>query len=159
MKRVAAKMVVHEMRKAALLARMQRALRPPRLTERQLQALSLVHVVNLDAIASGQADVHMMWDFVGGALTGWRAAQLANLGVDELRPQRDLALRLVDRYRRTGLVRFEGPDYQLARDGMAVMDALASAIPQATAAAAADWSEVETQRLADALPEPLQVAA
>jgi hypothetical protein len=145
--------------KTALLARLQRALQPPRLSERQVQQLSLVHVVNLDTIASGQADVQMMWDFVGGALTWWRAAELANLGVDELQPQRDLALRLVDRYRRTGLVRFEGPDYQLARDGMAVMDALASAIPQATAAAAADWSEVETQRLADELAEPQETAA
>ena len=145
--------------KAALLARLQRALRPPRLTERQLHALSLVHVVNLDAIAKGEADVHMMWEFVGGALTWWRAAELSGLGVDELRPQYELAMRLVERYRRTGLVRFDGPDYLLAKDGLALMDALASSVPHAVAAAAAEWSEAETQRLADALPEPQEAAA
>ena len=145
--------------KAALLARMQRALCPPRLTEQQQQGLSLVHVVNLDAIARGQADVRMMFDFVGGVLTWWRAAELAGLGVDELQPQYDLAMRLVERYRRTGRVRFDGPDYQLAKEGLALMDALASSVPQATAAEAAEWSEVESQRLADALPEPPQVAA
>lgn len=145
--------------KLALLARMQRALRPPRLTEHQVRGLAIVHVVNFDAIARGQADESMLWDFVGGVLTWWRAAELAGLGVDEMRQQGELAMRLIDRYRRTGLVRFDGPDYQLAKAGLVIMDELASSVSHATAAAAADWSEAQTQRLADALPEALQAAA
>lgn len=133
--------------KRELLARMPRAFRP-RLRPDQVQDLGLCHIVNLDAIASGQAGPSMLWDWIGSVLTWVRAAELSGAGVLEMTAQLEVAVRLVERFGRTGLVRFDGPDYQLAKLGLQAMDELARTIDRATAIAAADWSEAEVCRMA-----------
>lgn len=133
--------------RAELLARMPRALQPGLNAGQQLD-LAMCHIVNLDAIASGQAGPSMLWDWIGSVLTWVRAAQLCGAGVPEMADQLDLAVRLIERYGRTGLVRFDGPDYQLAKAGLQVMDELARTIARSTAIAAADWSEIEVNKMA-----------
>jgi hypothetical protein len=74
-------------------------------------------------------------------LTWSRTALLLDLGVDEMADQVDLAKRLVDRFARTGRVAFDGPDYQLAKTGLIVMDMLASTVDAPTAVEASEWGE------------------
>ena len=65
---------------AELLARLPRAFRP-KLDTLQQRDLALYHNVNLDAIATGQAEASMLWDFLGGVLLWHRAAELMGMGV------------------------------------------------------------------------------
>lgn len=138
--------------RAELLARMPRAFRK-RLDELQQRDLALYHNVNLDAIATGQAEASMLWDFLGGVLLWHRAAELLGVGVAEMAPQLEVATRLVERYSRTGRVAFDGPDYQLAKIGVRLMDELARLVDQPTAVAAADWSQAECDRMAAMVTE------
>jgi hypothetical protein len=131
----------------------------PKLDKLQKSDLSLVHHHNLDLIARGQADEAVLWDWVGGCLTWSRTAELLQLGVPEMADQVALAMRLVARYHRTGRVAFNGPDYQLAKAGTIVMDLLAEATDQATASAAADWSERKIGQMAEALRGTVAAAA
>lgn len=127
----------------------------PRLTEDQVRDLGLAHWENLDALATGQADVDLLWQVVGGVFTWCRVADLLferskdyEPAVDEMRAQLDLATRLIERYGATGRVLLTGPDYQLAKRGATVMDELAKVVDRATAVAAADWSEAKVNDLA-----------
>jgi hypothetical protein len=122
----------------------------PRLDAGQLRDLALCHVVNLDAIATGTAPPAILWDIVGGSLMWHRTAVMLGTGVPEMALQLEVATRLVERYARTGVVRFDGPDYQLAKIGLQVMDELATLVDRPTAVAAADWSELEVMRIAAA---------
>ena len=79
---------------AQLLARMPRAFRP-RLDASQQRDLAMCHIVNLDAIASGQAGPGMLWDWIGSVLTWVRAAQLGGAGVPEMAEQLEVAVRLI----------------------------------------------------------------
>lgn len=139
--------------KAELLDRMravQAARNPKPLQPGQVQSLSMCHHVNLDAICKGQAEPAMLWDFIGGVLTWWKAAQLLGAGVAEMDAQLELAARLCERWARTGRVLFDGPDMQLARDGVGYMDDLAAQIDTANAWKAAEWSQREVERLESA---------
>jgi hypothetical protein len=141
-----------------LLARMPRAFRP-RLDALQRRDLALCHNVNLDAIATGQAEASMLWDFLGGVLLWHRAATLMGVGAAEMAPQLGVATRLVERYSRTGRVAFDGPDYQLAKIGVKLMDELASLVDRPTAIAAAEWSGAECDRIAAAVADAQQQRA
>ena len=133
---------------------------PPPGLRRMLDAgqrieLGLVHWQNLDAIATGQANVQTLAHWVEGVHTWSRVADLlANRNPDhapavsEMRAQLELATRLVERYGASGRIGLTGPQYQLAKRGAAVMDALAHTVDQPTASAAADWSEQQMARLA-----------
>ena len=132
---------------AQLLARMPRAFRP-KLKPDQVRDLGLCHVQNLDAIATGAAEPSMIWDYAGGVLTWWRVSRLLQLGMPEMDLQLEVATRLVERFGRTGRVLFVGVDLQAARTGVMVMDMLAEIVDRATAIAAADWSEIEVNKLA-----------
>lgn len=135
--------------RADLLARMPRPFRP-KLDALQQRDLAMCHLINLDAIATGAAEPAILWDWVGSVLVWHRAAELMGLGVAEMAPQLEVATRLVERFARTGQVRFDGPDYQLAKIGLQVMDEIARQVDQPTAIAATEWSEVEVNRLAAA---------
>ena len=113
----------------------------PKLDGSQLLDLSLAHVGNLDTIARGDAGVDVLWQYVGGVLTWSKLAELLQLGVPEMTVQLHAAHRLIERWKRTGQVRFDGPDYQLARDGVQIMDELAAAVDRPTAVLAAEWGE------------------
>lgn len=128
---------------------------PPRglraqLSAAQVRDLSLCHHINLDAIATGQADESTLWQTVGGALTWSRVADLLGLGAPEMAEQLQVLERVVSRYGRTGRVGFSGQEYQLAKHGVAVMDQLAAIVDQPTAIAAADWSEARVEKMAQA---------
>lgn len=140
-------------RAAVLQARFGRkAPRPaPRgLDAEQIKLVSLYHHVNVDAIASGTAEPQMLWDYVGGVLTWWKVSRLMGLGEPEMDVQLDVATRLADRFGKHRRLLFTGPDLQLARDGVVVMDLLAQQVDLATAAAAAVWSTQEVNCMTQA---------
>lgn len=119
----------------------------PKLAADQITDLALAHLTNLDLISKGQANEQELWQMVGGVFTWTKAAELLDLGVDEMRAQLELATRVVERYGRTGRIGFSGVEYQLAKRGVDVMDALASAVDQVTAIAAAEWGEHQVNKL------------
>ena len=133
--------------KAQLLDRMPRAFRRP-LDASQRQQLEMCHLVNLDAIATGLAEPGILWDWVGSVLVWLRVAQRLQAGELEMAGQLDVATRMVERYGRTGRVRCDGPDYQMAKIGAMVMQQLADMVDQPTAAEACDRSEAEVNRMA-----------
>lgn len=136
-------------RRPRYIAQPPRGLRP-RLTREQLLDLGLAHAINLDAIARGEADEPMLWDWAGAVLTWSRVAVMLDRGVPEMTEQLHLAARLVERYGRTGRVIFSGPDYQTAKTGLQVMDELARHVDRPTAIAAANWSERKVAEMAAA---------
>lgn len=122
-----------------LLQRAQRAF-PVRMGRAQLVDVGLAHIDTLNDIATGRGTFASLRDWASNVLTWWRAAELMGLGQDEMQLQRDAAARLVERYERTGRVAFDGPDYQLAKRGVEVMDELARQVPRAIALDAVAWS-------------------
>lgn len=123
----------------------------PKLSADQLRDLSMAHHSNLDAMAKGEADSTILWQWVGGCLTWSRVAQALRAGEPEMVLQLGLVDAVVDRFVRTGRVGFSGPEYQLAKDGVIVMDLLASEVDAYSAGLAADWSELEIGRRAKAV--------
>ncbi|QOR55210.1 MAG: hypothetical protein SHS37scaffold296_27 [Burkholderiales phage 68_11] len=134
---------------AQLLARMPRAFRP-KLDAAQRRDLALCHISNLDEIARGVATEQVLWDWVGAVLTWSKAAELLERGTDEMHQQIELATRLMNRYRQTGRILFTGEDYQLAKAGVTIMDALAETADRPTAVAAADWGEAALAKMSEA---------
>lgn len=136
----------HQPTKAELAARLIRATKR-RLAADQVRDLAMAHNINLDAIAHGQADASILWQWVGGIYTWWRVAELLGQGVPEMQLQIDLATSVVERYGRTGRVGFSGAQLQQARDGVSAMDQLAELVDRPTAIAAAEWSERKVNQL------------
>lgn len=123
-----------------LLAKAQRAF-PVRMKRDQLVHVAIAHIDTLNDIATGSGTFASLRDWASNVLTWYRAAELmGGLGLEEMTAQRDCAARLVERYERTGRVAFDGPDYQLAKHGVDVMDELARQVPRAIALDAVAWS-------------------
>lgn len=120
----------------------------PKLARDQLQDLALCHLQNLDTIAKGHADEATLWDYAGSVMTWSKVAQLLQVGEPEMQAQLELAADLVARYGRTGRVLFDGQQYQLAKQGIDVMDQLAELVDRPTAVIAAEWSEQQINKLA-----------
>lgn len=119
----------------------------PKLRRDQLRDLALCHLETLDTIAKGEGKSATLWDFAGAALTWSKAAELMQIGEAEMTAQLELALSLIERYRRTGRVAFSGPEYQAAKDGVAIMDQLAEIVDHTRAVIAAEWSERRLQAI------------
>lgn len=119
----------------------------PKLQPDQVTDLALAHLTNLDLISKGKASEEELWQMVGGVLTWSKAAELLGQGIPEMQAQLELATRVVERYGRTGRIGFSGVEYQAAKLGVDVMDALASAVDKPTAIAAAEWGEREVNKL------------
>ena len=130
----------------------------PRMSAEQVRDLSLAHHVNLDAIASGLAGEDILWQQFGGALTWSHVAQLLGVGEPEMAEQLQLMRRVIDRYHTTGRVFYAGPDYEIARRGVIVMDTLAATVDVLTALEAAAWSEVRIETMARERVEPKEQA-
>ena len=113
----------------------------PKLRRDQLRDLSLSHLEALDSIARGNATRVTLWQIAGAALTWGRAAELMQIGAEEMAAQTLLVLHVIERYQRTGRVAFSGPEYQAAKTGVAVMDELAERTDRATALAACEWAD------------------
>ena len=137
----------HQPDKAALLSRMPHLAPRPKLRHDQIIDLGICHHENHDAIVLGSADTEVMWHFVESVLTWWSVAQALGAGVAEMDEQIEVATRLVERWSRTGRVRFDGPDLQLARLGVGYMDDLAGLVDLPTALAASTWSNAEVNRM------------
>ena len=133
--------------RAELLDRLPRAFRP-KLVPDQVRDLALAHVVNLDAIATGQAGEDILWQQLGGTFTWSRVAELLGMGAPEMAEQVRLMEQVVQRFRATGRVLFTGPEYQLAKHGLQVMDLLAALVDRPTAIAAASWGENRMNHMA-----------
>lgn len=113
----------------------------PKLTRGQQTDLSLAHLVNLDLVATGQADESLLWQLVECALTWSYVADELGLHVEAMREQLLVVASLLNRYRRTGKVGFSGLEYQQAKEGVEVMDELAAKVDKATAVQACAWSD------------------
>lgn len=133
--------------KAQLLARMPHFAPRPKLRHEQIVDLGLCYHANHEAIVLGSADTEVMWHFVESVLTWWKVAQALGAGMAEMDEQLEVATRLVERWSRTGRVRFDGPDLQLARLGVGYMDDLAGLVDMPTAMAASTWSNAEVNRM------------
>ena len=136
----------HRPSRAALIARLPRGLRP-RLLPDQIRDLSLAHIVNLDAVHRGEASSEILWQMFGGVITWLTVAECLEQGIDEMQLQHDLMARMLARFVRTGQVTFAAGEYELARRGVEVMDALAELTDRATALHAAEVSEMMVQAL------------
>ncbi len=120
----------------------------PRLDAGQQRDLGLAHVLNLDTIAKGQGNADILYQWAGGVFTWSRVAELLQVGAPEMAAQLELATTMVNRFTRTGRVIFTGPEYQLAKTGVEVMDQLAAIVDRQTAIIAAEWSEAKINALA-----------
>ena len=121
----------------------------PLLDAGQRRDLGLVHMVNLDTIARGEADEATLWQVVGGVITWSRVAEALMRGVAEMEAQLALTTRLVEHYRDTGRIEFVAGDYELAKTGTVVMDLLAEMVDRPTAIAAAVWSDQRVERMSE----------
>lgn len=130
---------------AELLDRLPPGLRP-KLRRDQLRDLALVHVQNLDAVATGTAEASLLWDYVESTLLWLRVAQLVQAGEAEMQQQCDMVTRLIDRWKATGRVDF-AEDIELAKDCVVVMDQLALLADRRQAVEAALFSEREVARI------------
>ena len=108
-----------------------------------MRDLNLCHIVNLDAMAHGEATFELLRDWVAAVLLWSRVAEQLQRGVDEITAQLELTHDVIQRYRRTGRVAFDGAGYQLAKTGLNVMDQLALIVDRPTAIEAAEWSEAK----------------
>ena len=113
----------------------------PKLDGEQMRDLALAHLVNLDDIASGSATSDVMWQWAESVLIWQRVAQTIGQGEPEMDAQAEIAKSVIERFKRTGKVGFSGPEYQEAKRGVEVMDALAAVVDRPTAVAACAWSE------------------
>jgi hypothetical protein len=113
----------------------------PKLDRGQQTDLALAHLTNLDLVATGQADETVMWHLCEQALLWSRVAQCTGQLQEEMHTQLMVAANVVRRFGRTGRVGFSGEEYQAAKEGIAVMDALSAGVDRLVAVAAADWAE------------------
>ena len=129
----------------------------PRLDRSQLTDLALAHIANLDALARGQANPTTLWHAVEAAYTWSRAAELMGIGLHEMAAQLAMLESVVQRYKRTGRIGLSGPEYQLAKDGVDIMDELARLVDVPTAVAAAAWSEARIDQIhAEMAAQPVE---
>ena len=120
----------------------------PKLSRDQVRELAQLHYGNIDLMMRhGHATPAILWEMMASALTWSRAAELSGLAVEEMSAQLALMQSVAKRYRDTGRIGFSGLQYQQAKEGAAVMDALAEAVDLQIAKAAADWSEREIERI------------
>lgn len=141
-----------------LLAKAQRAF-PVRMGSGQLVDVALAHIDTLNDIATGNGTYASLRDWVSNVLTWHHAAEAMSLGLDEMAEQLQGCLRLIDRYARTGRVAFDGPDYQLAKHGVDIMDELARQVPRAVALDAVAWSTLKLLELCGSTAEDQRQAA
>ena len=118
----------------------------PKLGKSQIEGLGLVHIVNLDAIQSGKADEQILWDMVTTVLAWSKVAEIRNVGHEHIIPQLTLAADVVTRFKECGRIEFkDAAQYDLAKYGVEVMDAMAAMVDAHTAEVAVVWANQEIQ--------------
>lgn len=126
-----------------------------RLSDQQVQDLALCHLINLDALVSEATTEEekrrleaTLYQWIGGVLTWHYASRLVHQHEADMDDQLALARTMIRRHHVDGRIGFTGPEYQLAKRGVEVMDALADVTPKVKAIEAANRSEKELARLA-----------
>ncbi|PZP97526.1 MAG: hypothetical protein DI587_17155 [Variovorax paradoxus] len=120
-----------------------------KLTPETQTTARILHWDALTSIANGTATEATMWEWIAGALTFDRMAQLlAEDGVQlthearaALAEQRQIAPTLRRRHAATGRVVFTGPELMAARAAAHVVDDLLTLDRHGVSTAAAEWSE------------------
>lgn len=125
-----------------LLQRAQRRF-PVLMGKRDLVHVGIAHIDTLNDIATGAGTVATLRDWTSNVMTWHYAADTMGMGLAEMDEQLRCCERLIERYHRTGRVAFDGPDYQLAKLGVEVMDELARHVPRAIALEAVAWSNAK----------------
>lgn len=119
----------------------------PKLQRDQVTDLALAHLTNLDLMVKGEADEGLMWQLAEQTLVWSRVAQLTGHLQDEMHAQLLVVAEVVRRFGRTGRVGFSGSEYQTAKLGIEVMDALAEVVEKHQAMEAAVWAEAVLDRM------------
>jgi hypothetical protein len=129
----------------------------PKLDRSTLTSIAIVHMTNLDDITKGRATLDTLWHVVENVLTWSNVSQALKVGVPEMKLQLELANRLLQRYGQTGRVGFTGVEYQMAKLGIEVMDALASTVDRPTAEEAVRLSYLQMAKVKARAASLLQV--
>ncbi len=124
-----------------------RPITPERLTASTLLSLEIVNQDTFNQLAFGKPTAQTVWDWVGNVLLWSRAADLLELGQDEMCAQLQGCVLVIDRLLRTGRAGFDGPGLRLARHGVDVMNELARQVDAGTAHEAAVWAEKQLARI------------
>jgi len=119
----------------------------PKLDRDTLTTVGLIHMQNLDDIATGNATQQNLWDMAEAVFTWGRVAGSLGACEMEMQAQTVMVAEVCERYRRTGKIGFSGPQYQLAKLGVQIMDQLAEECDLPTATEAALWSTAQLARL------------
>jgi len=119
----------------------------PKIDRDTLATLGIIHAQNLDDIATGKAEAQTLFDMAEAVFTWSRVADKLQVGAPEMQDQLLLVARVCERYRDKGVIAFTGPEYQLAKTGVQVMDALAEEVDLRTATEAAIWSTAQLATL------------
>jgi hypothetical protein len=114
---------------------------PAMLTAAQVRDLDTTHLQTLDDIARGLGTDALLAQWAGAVATWGHVAQMRGEGAPEMAEQASVVASMQERYVRTGRVGFSGAEYQKAKDGVAVMNALAERTDLATAKRAANLAE------------------
>lgn len=122
-----------------------------RLTSAQIRDLDTTHLQTFDDIANGRGTEASLQQWAGAVGTWLHVARMQEIGVPEMLQQAAVLKSLTDRFHKTGRVVFSGPEHQLARVGVAVMNQLAEITDRATAQLAAGLAEAALQPK-DAIP-------
>ena len=118
----------------------------PKLSASQRTDLAIAHLQTLDVLASSAATTTEMWHLVEAVLLWSRVAELRDEGTTEMVAQLQMARDVVARYSSTGRVCLSDAEYETAKLGIQVMEALAERTDHATAVAAAEWASEESTR-------------
>jgi hypothetical protein len=111
---------------------------------REDPTIRLIHHVNLDALAQGDASV--LLHYAASVWTWQYVAERLSLAQAEMQPQLALVERLIASAEASGRLTLNVTDYIVACDGAAIMDMLAAGVDAATAVWAADRSNAEAHR-------------
>jgi hypothetical protein len=118
-----------------------------RLPTGDITSLHIAHIDTLLQMAGPHATAQTLWDWTSNVLTWSRAAELMGLDEAAMGFQLRLCADLVERWKRTGRVGFDGPGFVLAKHGVDVMDEIARMVPVHVAREAALWSEEQLARM------------
>lgn len=127
----------------------------PKLTPEQASTCELAHWDLITRFTSGTATVSDMWDWIETGLTYSEMMRLidqddqtftaeARAAIDE---QLETYTSVIERYRTTGLVRFNGPQILIARAAAEVMDEVIKRDRFGFAVRAAEWSTAQMAAL------------
>jgi hypothetical protein len=124
------------------------------LTAAQVRDLDTTHLQTLDDIARGLGTDEHLTQWSGAVATWAHVARMRGEGVPEMAEQSAVVASITARHRRTGRVGFSGTEYQVAKAGVAIMNALAEVTDLATAKCAADLAELDLTASSTAYSTP-----